>query len=219
MRLTALRYLAPLCAVGVACQQGSGAAAPVLLEIVVEADPGVRMSAVPIRVDGELHGNTSADGTLRVPIISLPGRVLRIAHECPSDHRASPESASIRMRRYHSDGPAPIQVNLECRPLMRVAAFVVRAKNGAHLPIRVNGQVVATTNSSGVAHFSRSGPAGTEYLVELDARGDPALLPRSAVTPVRLPDANQVFVIVPSFQFTERERKPGHRRPRIIKIE
>lgn len=219
MRLTPLTCLAPLCALGVACHQGSGPSRPALLEIIVEADPGVRMSAVAIRVDGEPMGNTSADGTLQVPIIGPPGRVLRVAHECPADHRASPESASIRLRRYHSDGPAPIQVSLKCRPLIRIAAFVIRAKNGADLPVRVNGELVATTNGSGVAHFSKSGSAGTEYLVELDASGDPTLLPRSTSTPVRLPDANEVFVIAPSFQFVDRARKRRRRRPRIIKIE
>lgn len=219
MRLTSLTCLAPLFVIGVGCQQGTRAAAPVILEIVVEADPGVRLSTVPIRVDGELFGHTSADGTLRVPIIGPPGRVLRVDHECPADHRASPEGASIRLRRYERGGPAPIQVSLACRPLVRIAAFVVRAKNGPALPIRVNGELVATTNSSGVAHFSMSGPVGTEFLVELDAIGHPTLLPRSAATLVRLPDANEVFVIAPSFQSADGARKQRQRRPRIIKIE
>lgn len=219
MRLTRLTYLPVLVAIGAACQQGARAGTPVLLEIVVEADPGAPLSAVPIRVDEERLGNTNADGTLRVPIIGEPGRVLRIAHDCPSGHRAPRKWASIRMRRYHSDRPAPIQVKLQCRPLTRIAAFVVRAKNGANLPIRVNDEVVATTNSSGVAHFTKSSLPGTEYLVELDASGDPTLLPRSAVTQVRLPDANELFVIAPSFQSVDPARKRRQSRRRIIKIE
>jgi hypothetical protein len=108
---------------------------------------------------------------------------------------------------------------LECRPLTRIAVFVVRAKNGAHLPIRVNDELVATTNRFGVAHFSKRGRPGSEYLVELDASDDPLLLPRSVVTQFRLPDANELFVVAPSFQSVDPLRKARRRHRRIIKIE
>lgn len=219
MRLTGLTLLAPLCTIPAACQQASGAGARVLLEIVVEADPGVRLRDIPIRVGEEQRGSTGADGTLQVQVTGVPGRVLQVAHECPAGHRPSPKGASIRMRRYHSDEAPRIQVDLACRPIVRIAAFVVRAKNGPYLPVSVNGEPVATTNSSGVAHFSKSGHAGAEYLVEIDASGDPMLVPRFATKIVRLPDANELFVITPSFHSADPVKKPRRGRRRIIKIE
>lgn len=189
------------------------------LEIVVEADPGVRLGTVPVRINGDEVGRTGPNGTLRTPVFFEPGRMLRVAHDCPPGHRAPPEPSSVRMRRYDSDLPLPIQIKLSCTPLVRVAAFVIRAKNGAGLPVRVNGEVVATTNESGVAHFSRSGPAGTEYLVELDARDRPTLLPTSAETLVRVPDSDEVFVITQSFRSNDRPEKRRSRLRKIIKIE
>jgi hypothetical protein len=219
MRLTYRASLALLLVIGTACHDGIRAAPPILLEIAAQGDPGAPLVAVPIRIDGESVGVTGADGTLRLPVVGEPGHVLRIAHDCPAGHRAPRKAELLRIRRYDRDRTAPIQINLECRPLTRIAAFVVRAKNGAHLPVRVNDELVATTNSFGVAHFSTRGRPGSEYLVELDASGDPTLLPHSVVTQFRLPDANELFVVTPSFQAADPLRKAHRRQRRIIKIE
>jgi hypothetical protein len=212
-------HLVLLLSIAAACHEGSVAVVPIFLEIVVESDPAMRLGAVPIRIDGEPVGQTSSQGTLRVPISRAPGRVLRVTHECPLGHHAPSRAVSIRIRHYELERPAPLSVKLQCRPVTRVAAFVVRAKGGPGLPIFVNGEHIATTNDAGVAHFSRSGPPGTEYLVEVDANSRPSLLPRSTATLVRLPDANEIFVIAPSFQSSDRTKRAGRRRPRIIKIE
>lgn len=219
MRLSHLACLVLLLPVGTACQEPSGIARPVFFEIVVESDPGVRLGSVPIQVDGESLGQTSSDGVLRTPILSAPGRVHTVTHDCPADHVSPRGSTSIRVRQYASHRPGPIQIKLECRPLVRVAAFIVRAKNGAGLPVRVNGELVATTNRFGVAHFSESGPAGTEYLVEVDASGQPGLRPRSAMKLVTAPDSDELFILAPTFQLPDRAKKPRLRRRRIIKIE
>ena len=219
MRLIDAILLISLLTFGAACQKDSTVVAPVFLEIVVEADPGVRLSAVPIRINGDEVGRTGPNGILRAPIFSEPGRVLRVAHDCPAGHRAPPEPSTVRMRRYDANRPLPIQIRLGCRPLDRIAAFVIKANNGSGLPVRVNGELAATTNGSGVAHFSRSGPPGSEYLVELDARDRPTLLPRSAETLVRSPDSDELFVITQSFQSNDQPKKRRPRPHKIIKIE
>jgi len=219
MRLIHGACFALFLAVLTACEKDSPPLDPVFLEIIVEADPGERLSAVSVRVDGEALGQTGYDGALRTRIFSAPGRVHEVAHECPVGYLDSQKSKSIRMRRYASDQPMPIQLKLECRPLTRIAAFIVRAKNGPGLPVSVNGERVTTTNSFGVAHFSRSGPAGTEYVVELDASDHPTLLPRSAATLVTAPDSNELFIITPSFQSVDRVKKQGSYPRKIIKIE
>lgn len=219
MRLTLRVSLALILANGVACHDSVRTTTTGLLEISVEADPLTPLGGVPIRIDGKPSGATGADGTLRVPVIGDAGRVLRIEPTCPDGHHAPREAERFRIRRYHRDRLAPIHVTLVCRPVTRIAAFVVRAKNGAHLPIRLNDELVGETNSSGVAHFSMRGRPGSEYVVELDARGDSNLLPRSAVAQFRLPDANTLFVVAPSFQYVDPVRKSRRHRRRIIKIE
>ena len=219
MRLIGPSHLILLLSVAGGCHRGAAAIIPVFLEIVVEEDAGMRLSAIPIRIDGEAAGRTNGDGTLRVPVFRQPGRVLRVTHDCPAGHHAPNPGVSVRVRRYELTQSEALRIKLRCRPLSRLAAFVVRAKGGAALPVLLNGERVATTNAAGIAHFSRSAPPGTEYRVEVDAREHPALLPRSAAMLVRLPDSSELFVIAPTFQSSNRRNKAGARRRRIIKIE
>jgi hypothetical protein len=192
---------------------------PLFLEIVVEQDPGMTLSAIPIRIDGEPVGQTDGAGTLRVPVLREPGRVLRVTHDCPGGHHAPAPAVPVRVRRYQLKRSQALRIKLRCRPLSRVAVFVVRAKGGAGLPVLLNGEHVATTNARGVAHFSRSAPPGTEYRVEVDARDRSVLLPRSAATLLRVPDSSELFIIAPTFRSSHRPKKAGAGPRRIIKIE
>jgi len=212
-------HLILLLSVAGGCHRDDAAIIPFFLEIVVEEDPGMRLNAIPIRIDGEPAGRTSGDGSLRVPVVREPGRVLRVTHDCPRDHHAATPGVSVRIRRYELTESEALTITLRCRPLSRVAAFVVRAKGGAGLPVLLNGERVATTNAKGIAHFSRSAPPGTEYRVEVDARDHPNLLPRSAAMLVRLPESSELFVVAPTFRSSHRPKKASAGRRRIIKIE
>lgn len=219
MRLTARRWLILLFSLVLGCGEDSSLGAPLYLEIVAEADSGVGLGGVPIYLDGQPVGETTRAGTLRTPVSGKPGRALRVRHQCPVGYEAPVNTAVVRLRRYDSDRPAPLQITLECRSLNRIAAFVVKAKNGPGLPVLLNGERVGTTNQFGVAHFSTAGPAGSEYLVDVDASGEPSLLPRSVSRLVSLPDADALFAITATFRSSGRAKKrPPHRR-RIIKIE
>jgi hypothetical protein len=202
-----------------ACQNDTAAVISVSLQITVQADPGFGLPGVPVRIDGELLGRTDASGALRRSVHGAPGRLVTIVPECPRGHRQPEEPSRIRLRRYGSSGELPIEVDLQCRPLVRVAIFVVRAANGANIPIVVNGEHVATTNSAGVAHFSRWGAPGTEYLVQLDASGNRSLLPQSASALVELPDFDELFIVERTFQSAQSKGRRHFQRRRIIKIE
>ena len=139
MRLITPGHLILLLSVAVGCQRGAAAIVPLFLEIVVEEDPGVRLSAIPIRIDGEPVGQTKRDGTLRVPLFREPGRVLRVTHDCPGGDHAPTPAVSVRIRRYELKQSEALRIKLRCRPLSRVAAFVVRAKGGPALPVLLNG--------------------------------------------------------------------------------
>ena len=202
-----------------ACQNHTASMVSVSLQITVQADPGVGLSDVPVRIDGELRGQTDADGALRATVSGSPGRFVTVAADCPKGHRQPEERSRIRLRRYGSSDDLPVVVDLRCRPLVRVAVFVVRANNGPGVPVVVNGEHVATTNTAGVAHFARSGSPGTEYIVQLDASEHPSLLPQSASMLVSLPDFDELFVFERTFQSVRSTGRTRPRRRRIVKIE
>jgi hypothetical protein len=203
-----------------ACRDVPEVAPPIQVEISVEADPGVPLSGVPVRVDGESVGRSDSRGLLRTTVFGRPGQLVRFGQDCPEGHRAPAEGAALRLRKYDvGDATRSLEVKLECRPEARLAAFVVRAPNAPNIPVLVDGEIVARTNGAGVAHFSRLAPAGTEYLVELDARDYPALLPRTTSHLLTLPDFNELFVIDQTFEKRKKAGSSRATRRRIIKIE
>jgi hypothetical protein len=190
------------------------------IEVSVAADPGVPLDDVPVYVDGEPIGRSNAVGELRATIRGRPGQLLRFDHDCPRGHRPPTKPVALRLRSYRARKTIPpIEVELRCRPELRLAVFVVRATNGPSLPVLLDGELVGRTNRLGIAHFSKSVPAGSELLVQLDASARPALLPRRASHVVTVPDSHELFVINQSFEILKAQRRPRVSRHRIIKIE
>jgi len=204
------------------CETPPNSERPFAVIFVVESDPGVRLGRTHVFVDGDPVGESDSHGLVRRTIYGMPGQQLRIKHDCPDGHEAPSEPKVLRLRRFEGfDGsePAAMEITLRCEPTQRLAAFIVRAKNGADLPVLLNGERVARTNGSGVAHLSTRGATGTDYTVELDTREHPQLLPQRPTHLFTLPDADEIFVVNQSFDVKSEPRHRGHRRMRITKIE
>jgi len=215
--------MATLCAVALAsCEGPPTVARPFAIVFVVESDPGVRLRGVGVFVDGERAGESDSNGLVQTKIDGAPGQRLRIKHDCPDAHEGPFEPKILRLRKIDaidsSDSPA-MEITLRCKPMSRLAAFIVRAKNGPDLPILLDGEGVGRTNGSGVAHFSTRGAPGTEYIVELDTRQHPELLPHSPTHLFALSDGDDIFVINQSFDVETERRRRSRRRARITKIE
>ena len=203
---------------GCTIEQKSGQS--LLMEIVVESDPSVALSGVPVYVDGEIVGRTDMDGRIRVSLIRNTGDLVTVAPECPAGHELVGPVKALRVRRYQRiDTDSGIQLRLRCRPSVRLAAFVVRATNGPGINVMLDGETVATTDANGIAQFSRRNPPGTEYIVQLDAGPRPSLLPRRTSHVFVLPDASEVFVVDQAFQLRTPRKRREPQRQRIIKIE
>jgi hypothetical protein len=203
-----------------ACQSSPAALVPLGLEVAVQSDHGVRLSGVDVLIDGEVAGKTSKGGVLATVVWSRPGLSHRVEPECPSPKFESAVPTVLRFRSYSPDATqAPLELSLTCRPAERLAAFLVKAINGSGLPVLLNGEVVATTNEDGIAHFSASGRPGSEYLVQIDASEVPRLLPRTLSQAFVLPDSHELFVIEHSFELRPAAAQTRARRSRIIKIE
>lgn len=214
-----------LCTVGLllplACVAATGSSQPVDIVVSVTADSDVPLGGVPVRVDGEVAGQTSVDGLLRISVSSSLRREVRLEPVCPDGYLQPDEPSILRLRSYgREDAGSSLELELICRPALRSAVFIVLAVEGPRVVIRLDGEVVAHTNDDGVAHFARSARAGTKYLLELDASEHPGLLPRSTAHRFELPERNEIFVVEQKFELHREVRKSrAPRRPRIIKIE
>ena len=215
--------IAVVCAALLAsCQPLPDPVRPFAVVFVIESDPGVRLSRAHVLVNGGLVGESGSNGLVRTNIYGNPGQRLRINHECPEGHEAPSVPKILRLRNFEGidrSDPPEMEIILRCQPVNRLAAFIVRAKNGPDLPVLLDGESVARTNPSGVAHFSIRGAPGTEYIVQLDTREHSRLLPQLTTHFFTLPDADEIFVISQSFDVQREPRRRGHSRTRIIKIE
>lgn len=216
------RRLVVVCVAVLASCEGRHERTPTFsVAFVVESDPGSRVGGASVALDGQSIGRSDSHGLVRVQISRPPGARLVVTHECPEGYEAPAEGKRLRLRNFVglNDFELPVlEVRLRCDPTTRVAAFVVRAKNGADLPVLFNGRIVARTNQSGVAHFSiRAGP-GSDHAVELDTRAHPRLRPQSPTHLFTLPDASEIFVVDQPFELKS-ESPRRRRRPKITKIE
>jgi hypothetical protein len=195
-------------------------AAPITF--VVESDPGLRLAGVKVYLEGRPLGHTDSTGSLTAEISDRAGSPLRLEHDCPTGHEVASDSRLLRLRPFggvDASSAGPLQITLRCRPLHRRAVFIVRATNGDELPVLIDGEVVARTNSSGIAHFSTSAAPETDFLVQLDTRDRPELRPKTPGHLRALSTGDQIFLIEQSFERRAESRRKRFQKKKIIKIE
>ncbi len=208
--------------ISLACRNGESGPRPIPVSFAVESDPGAALAGAEVFVDGRSIGMTGGDGLLQSEVHGGPDRLLEIEHRCPPGHVEPSGPKRLRLRPIdglRGTGPVTVRVTLQCRPEQRLAVFVIKAENGWHLPVELDGKAVARTNASGVTHFFVSGPPGSDYQIEIDTSERPGLMPRSPAYQFTLPDAHEVFVVEQAFELEKKAvRKRSRRRP-ILKIE
>ncbi len=208
--------------VSASCQAPADSAPTVDVVFAVESDPGLPLRQVHVSVDGQAVGETDSNGLARASLDAKPGKRFRVEHDCPNGHVSPSEPKFLRLRTFDRVGEShsrALKITLRCKPEKRLAVFIIRVKNGAGLPVLLNGQTVARTNPSGVAQFSASARPGTDFIVELDAASRPQLSPQRPTHLRTLPDADEIFVINQSFDLRKSPRRRGRQRTRITKIE
>lgn len=180
-----------------------------------EADPGVPLGGVDVRVEGEHAGRSTLDGIVQMYVTAPEGTKVAIDYTCPQGYRHPGTEPTLLLRQFQAvDGNAGgvLESRLRCAPEERTAAFVVRADNGAGLPVMLDGEEVARTNEQGIAHFAVEGEPGTEYRVQIDTSSRPRLKPQNPVQHFSLADEDALFTIGQEFQL------PARKVRRIFKI-
>ena len=222
MPLTRLFMLIVAAGLLASCHARLAPASAIEVVFEVESDRGLRLSNVLVELEGKALGKTDSNGVLRARIDGRPGQRLKVECVCPPGHTEAPAPKFFRLRPLDGIGEAQggaLKVTLRCKPEKRLAIFIVRAKNGAGLPVLLNGQAVAQTNSAGVAQFSASAPPGTDFVVKLDTQSQPELIPQHPTHLRMLSDADDIFVVHQSFDHQKVPLPRKRRRTRITKIE
>lgn len=209
-------------AVSTACSAGHDSPFATSVTFVVESDPGLRLGGVTVYLDGRPLGETDSSGMLKTDISDRVGSPLRLEHDCPNGHEVPSGPKLLRLRPFDgldASNAGPLQITLRCRPKHRRAVFIVRTMNGDNLPILLDGEVVAETNSSGIAHFSTSARPRTDFLVQLDTHGRPELRPKTPSHLRALSGGDQIFLIDQAFEQRREPRRKRSRNEKITKIE
>lgn len=202
-----------------ACGGGDGWTRELVLDVLVESDPGDALPGVVVSIDGEEVGVTSPSGHVQSARTVQPGQLLAIGHSCPSGYLVGRPSRALRVRRYmYGDRNARVSVRLRCQPQTRLAVFVVRVRGAGIVDVLIEGEHAASTDSSGIAHLSRRAVPGTEFLVELTPR-NPNLRPKRTSRLFAMADSDEIFVFDQPFRSARVVRRADNTRPRIVRIE
>jgi hypothetical protein len=174
--------------------------------------PGVEVS-----VAGRPLGVTDAQGLLRANLQGREGAVVGYRVKCPAGHRNPEEPPPLTLRRFRGLDPAAaargIEINVQCRPAERFAAVVVRAGGIPNLPVLMQGQPVAVTDASGVAHLLLKLPPATSFTMSVDTSANPRIVPANPSQPFVVPDADDVLV----FDAPVVVQAPPPRRRRVVR--
>jgi hypothetical protein len=203
----------------VGCESDRSTTQGLLLDVLVSAEPGIPVVGARVRLDGQTIGMTDADGQVRANVWVEPGQLVNVSHTCPSNFVEASGSRALRIRRYaEGDRDARVRVRLRCRPETRLAVFVVRARGPGPVDVSIDGKWAATTDAKGVAHVSRRGAPGAEFLLELAPR-NPRLRPTKTARLFVLPDSDEIFVFDQAYRARPAGKHSPSGRLRIRRIE
>jgi hypothetical protein len=176
----------------------------------VDSDPGEGLWNVPIYQGGGRVGVTGADGSARVKLLGGEGERTSLRAECPGTHVGPNEPTVVVLRSYQGQGLP--EVAISCPPRTRKLAVVVKAKNGADLPIVHHGKTIGRTDASGTAHLLLKGPPGDAFEVSLDTSSRPDLIPKDPGGRFVIASRDEAVLFDPELEI---ERAPPPRRHHV----
>jgi hypothetical protein len=132
----------------------------------VESDPGEGLSRASVSFLGREVGRTGSDGTVAIEIRGTEGEHVPIRISCP-DGFVSPEKPTDVVLHRLADPNRRPEYAVRCSPVNRDMLLVVRADQGAGLPVVYLGHEVARTDESGAAHALLRVPYNDEVEVTL----------------------------------------------------
>lgn len=181
-------------------------------------DNGQPVAGAGVRLNGRDLGHTSAEGGLEITLSAYEGKVIRLHTVCPEGYRTRGEETELKLRRFaifDASDRNRLHVAVECRPVVRQAAVLVRAGQ-ANVPVLKGGVEIARTDLDGLAHILVTTAPRASFQLTLDTSQAPRLRPRSPTATFTMADSDRVFVFEQDFDLLPVERKPRVRR-KVVK--
>jgi hypothetical protein len=189
------------------------------LVFVVTSDVGDPVPGVRLFRPGAEIGQTGKDGRLAARFQAPDSAQLIVHAQCPDGYVDPVEDTRIVLRQLsvvaarESHGR---QVFIQCRRARVIAAVVVRA-GFPDLPVLHDGQEVARTGLSGVAHVSAAVPPHETFSLVVDTSSAERLRPKDPATTYTMGSEDETFVFdtglvqlpVPKKVKHKRKPKPG----------
>jgi hypothetical protein len=205
-RWTTLRVLLT-CALVAACDIPGNRVStyPVLIRALDDggkALPGLQLSAAGVAL-----GVTEASGERLLSMQGTEGQRINFQATCPVGYDGPRESPTLLLKRVQSlqaPGIQPIELSLTCDAKEHVALVAIRTGR-AGLQVKLRGQAVALTSSTGSAHVMLKEPVGTSFQLTLDTSAANDLRPES---PTRMFAVSQRDAFQVWDQPFEQEKKP-----------
>lgn len=173
------------------------------------------LAGVEIAIAGRPLGVTGATGVLRANLRGREGAVVSYRVNCPDGYRDPEEPPPVTLRQFAGLDPVAaargVEISIQCRPSDRLAAVVVRSGGIANIPVLMQGQPVALTDASGVAHLMLKLPPNTSFTMALDTSAHPRIAPASPSQPFVVPDSDEVLIF--DAPLIEAALPPPRRRP------
>jgi hypothetical protein len=196
-----------------ACDKGESRVSsyPVLIHALDDLGkplPGLRLMAA-----GQGLGATDASGDRLLSLQGSEGQRVDLSAECPAGYDGPREHPYLLLKHVQSlqaPGLQPIELNLTCAAKEHISLVAIRTGR-AGIPVKLRGQAVAQTSSSGTTHVVLKEPVGDQFQLTLDTSAQSGLRPES---PTRIFTVGQRDAFAVWDQPFEEEKKPPPAAPK-----
>ncbi len=175
--------------------------------IKVTADPGQPLEGAQLVFAGKPVGTkTDAKGETTLTLTGSEGDTYDVAVKCPTGYQSPVKPLTIPLHRLADPGKPP-EYEVSCPPTTRTVVVVVRAENGANLPVVHLGRVVAKTDSSGAATILlKDLEADTQFDLTLDTteKGNEFLRPQNPSNVFTVKRSDDVFLFDQKFMIEKK---------------
>lgn len=176
----------------------------------VTTDEAWSVGGARVELAGTVRGETDKQGNLTVVVNAARNQHLHVRVRCPVGFRDGSVDFDVALREVRdlSGRVRPLVVDAQCVPLERDGVLVVRARaaDGARLPVRVNGAVVAQLDDQGLAHVPLTWAPHGELRVMLDTTQAPRLRPSSPTQSYVVSDRAGILVFDQLFEMAKPRR-------------
>jgi len=191
------------------CSESSAPQKPPLDVLVkVTSDPGRAVEGAEVLFNGKPIAKTDAQGTAKLQLQGKDGDSYEVMIRCPAGHQSPTKGLVIPLHRLADPSKAP-EYEVACTPTKRSIVVVVRAENGANLPVLYLGRAIGRTDASGATTvLLKDIDADAQFDLTLDTteKGNEGMRPQNPSASFTVKHADDVFAFDVKFTVEQKAK-------------